>query len=34
MLSLQLRQSVAELLILRPQTPNLANQITNHADQV
>src|SRR5262249_4408146 len=26
MLRLQLRQGVAELLILRPQTPNLANQ--------
>src|SRR5215471_15318478 len=34
MLSLQLRQGVAELLILRTQTPNLANQIANHADQV
>src|SRR5215831_19124201 len=34
MLHLQLRQGVAELLILRPQTPNLANQIANHADQV
>src|SRR5216684_1596410 len=34
MLSLQFRQSTAELLVLRPQTPNLANQIANHADQV
>jgi len=34
MFSLQLRQSTAELLILCPQTPNLANQIANHANQI
>jgi hypothetical protein len=34
MFSLQLRQSTAELLILCPQTPNLANQPANHPNQV
>src|SRR5712671_7740645 len=34
MLTLQLRQSTAELLILCPQTPNLANQLANHPNQV
>jgi hypothetical protein len=33
MLGLQLRQSTAELLILCPQTPNLANQLANHPNQ-
>jgi hypothetical protein len=34
MVCLQLRQSSAELLILRPKTPDFANQIANHADQL
>src|SRR5713226_6663928 len=34
MFRLQLRQREVDLLILRPQTPNLENQIANDANQV
>src|SRR6516165_8256686 len=34
MFSLQLGESTAELLILCPQPPHLANQLANHANQV
>ena len=34
MFRLQLRQRIAELLILSPQAPNLDNQLANYANQV
>src|SRR5215471_20997778 len=34
MFSLELSEGAAELLILCPQPPNLANQLANHANQV
>jgi hypothetical protein len=34
MFHLQLRQREVDFLILRPQTPNLANQLANDANQI